>query len=183
MDVKKYLDDLKEYGIENSIPNISQLNAAFLGQLIALKTPQRILEIGMANGYSTIHFALRAQKYSGKIVSIEFSPNSHAQALTHFSNLGLNDVITPILGNALDLLPTLDGPFEFVFIDGMKKRSRDFLELVWEKVPEGGIIVIDDVIKFHDKMVGLWEYLEDRKISHTILPIDGDDGILLIVKE
>jgi len=55
--------------------------------------------------------------------------------------------------------------------------------LVWEKVPEGGIIVIDDVIKFHDKMVGLWEYLEDRKISHTILPIDGDDGILLIVKE
>jgi hypothetical protein len=42
--------------------------------------------------------------------------------------------------------------------------------------------VIDDVIKFRDKMLGLYEYLEDNNIVFNIIPIDGDDGIMMIIK-
>jgi predicted O-methyltransferase YrrM len=52
--------------------------------------------------------------------------------------------------------------YDFVFIDGMKKRSLDFLKSVWDKVPLGGTIIIDDVIKFRHKMVGLYEYMEEH---------------------
>jgi predicted O-methyltransferase YrrM len=57
----------------------------------------------------------------------------------------------------------------------MKKRSKDFLELSWSKVKNGGIIIIDDVIKFREKMVNLYEFLEKQKIEYNVLPIDLDD--------
>jgi predicted O-methyltransferase YrrM len=91
-------------------------------------------------------------------------------------------VIDSRLGNALDIIPTLEENYDFVFIDGMKRRTKDFLELVWDKVLPGGIIIIDDVIKFREKMVGFWEHLEEQKIPYNIIPIDVDDGIVMIVK-
>jgi len=45
------------------------------------------------------------------------------------------------------------------------------------------VIIIDDVIKFRDKMVGLEEYLAEQNIDYNILPIDEDDGVMMIVKK
>ena len=64
----------------------------------------------------------------------------------------------------------------------MKKRSKDFLELVWDKVESEGVIIIDDVIKFKEKMLNLYEYLDQEKIDYNVLPIDPDDGIIMIIK-
>jgi predicted O-methyltransferase YrrM len=64
----------------------------------------------------------------------------------------------------------------------MKRRTRDFLELSWDKVEAGGIIIVDDVIKFREKMIGFWEYLENNNIEYNVIPIDIDDGIVMIVK-
>lgn len=64
----------------------------------------------------------------------------------------------------------------------MKKRSLDFLLLVWDKVPIGGIIIIDDVIKFRYKMESLYSYLEQKKIPYTLEHIDEDDGIMILRK-
>jgi predicted O-methyltransferase YrrM len=141
-----------------------------------------MLEIGTANGYSAIQFALELRNTGGKITTIEFSTLSHGQAVQNFETAGVQDLIDSRLGNALDILPTLEETYDFVFIDGMKRRTKDFLELVWEKVPEGGIIIVDDVIKFREKMVGFWEYLEEKNIAYNIIPIDIDDGIVMIVK-
>jgi NADPH-dependent curcumin reductase CurA len=65
----------------------------------------------------------------------------------------------------------------------MKRRSVDFLDLVWEKTKINGLIIIDDVIKFSEKMKGLKEFLEKNKINYNIIPIDVDDGIMMIIKE
>ena len=81
-----------------------------------------------------------------------------------------------------DIIPSLDDTFDFVFIDWMKRRSVDFLRLVWDKVEPNWIIIIDDVIKFREKMVGLWEYLEEQNIKYNIIPIDIEDWILMIIK-
>jgi predicted O-methyltransferase YrrM len=64
----------------------------------------------------------------------------------------------------------------------MKRRTVDFLSLVWDKVEPDWIIIIDDVIKFKDKMVWLTEYLETHNIQHNIIPLDPDDGIMMIIK-
>jgi hypothetical protein len=70
----------------------------------------------------------------------------------------------------------------------MKKRSKDFLLLVRDKTKKWWIIIIDDVIKFKkiehkEKMLPLYNYVEEKNIPHNIIPIDIDDGIMMIIKD
>jgi len=62
MDREEFLRELKIYGEENDIPNISRENAKFLRELIRKNNTQSLLEIGSANGYSTINFAIELEK-------------------------------------------------------------------------------------------------------------------------
>ena len=180
----KFLKDLKKYWVENDIPNISSRNAKFLRDLIKIKKAKNILEIGTANGFSTINFALELKDlWHWKITTIEFSPKSYWDALDNFKKAKVEEIINPLLWNALDIIPTLKEKYDFVFIDGMKKRSKDFLCLVWNKTRKNWIIIIDDVIKFKHKMLSLYDYLEENKIKHNIIPIDEDDGIMMIIKD
>ena len=95
----------------------------------------------------------------------------------------MQDKINQIWWNALDEIPKLpDDFFDFIFIDGMKKRSVDFLKLSLPKLKKWWFIVIDDVIKFKEKMVWLYPFLEENNIVYNVIPIDLDDGILMIVK-
>lgn len=182
MDIQQFLSDLKAHGIANEIPNISEVNARFLRDLIKISGTKKMLEIGTANGYSAINFALELQKAWGKLTTIEFSKLSYDIALKNFQEAQVSHTIEALCGNALDIIPTLDEMYDFVFIDGMKRRTKDFLELTWNKVKPGWIIIVDDVIKFREKMVGFWEYLDELKIVYNIIPIDIDDGVVMIVK-
>jgi len=181
MHIDHFLKELKTYGIQNEIPNISEKNALFLRDIIRISSAKNMLEIGTANGYSTIHFALELAKNNGHITTIEFSERSHNQAKENFLKAEV-DNITPILWNALDIVPQLQDTFDIIFIDGMKRRTLDFLKLSREKTHEKSIIIIDDVILFWEKMVWLFEYLQENNIRHHILPIDQDDGICMIVR-
>ncbi len=182
MNIDKFLSDLKQYWEENEVPNITVVNARFLRDLIKIGKTKNMLEIWTANWFSGINFALELQKIWGRLTTIEFSQNSHLQAIDNFATAEVSDVITAINWNALDVIPSLDETFDFVFIDWMKRRSVDFLRLVWDKVEPNWIIIIDDVIKFREKMVGLWEYLEEQNIKYNIIPIDIEDWILMIIK-
>ncbi len=182
MNIDIFLEDLKKHWIENEIPNISQVNARFLRDLIKIGKIKNMLEIGTANWFSAINFALELKELWGKLTTIEFSKLSYDIALENFKLAWVSETINAINGNALDVIPALEESYDFVFIDGMKRRTKDFLELVWDKVEEWWIIVIDDVIKFREKMIWFWEYLEDNHIKYNIIPIDIDDGIVMIVK-
>ena len=183
MDRKEFLKNLREYGVENTIPNISDVNVKFLVDLIKVQWTKSMLEIWTANGFSWINFWIELEKWEGKLLSIDFSEKSHLEALENIKKVWLEDTISLILWNALDEIPELDDNiYDFIFIDGMMRRSKDFLELSWPKLRKWWIIIIDDVIKFREKMVWLWEYLEENKIEFNVLPIDEDDGIMMIVK-
>ena len=141
-----------------------------------------MLEIWTANWFSAICFWIELEKSNWKLTSIEFSENSFKQAIKNIKEASLEETVTLINDNALDLIPKLKEKYDFVFIDGMKRRTKDFLELVWCKLTSPSIIVIDDVIKFKEKMVGLYEFLKEKNIDYEIIPIDKDDGIMLIKK-
>lgn len=183
MNRKDFIKQLRAYGIENTVPNISDVNAKFIVDLLKISQSKNMLEIWTANGFSAINFADYLETVDWHITTIDFSPKSHEEALVNFQEAWVSNIITAILGNALDEIPKLkDDSFDFVFIDGMMRRSKDFLELCWPKTKSGWIILIDDVIKFREKMVGLWEYLEENNISYNTLPIDIDDGVMMIIK-
>ncbi len=92
-----------------------------------------MLEIGTANGYSTIHFASTVGKWGGYVTTIEFSALSHNAAKKNFEIVELTN-IDSLLGNALDIVPKLEKKYDFIFIDGMKRRTKDFLELCIPKL-------------------------------------------------
>lgn len=177
-----FLDELKKHGLKNEIPNISKVNAQFLKDLIYIKKAKNILEIWTANWFSTIHLALATQPFSWKVTTIEFSEKSRNDALENFKKAEVENHIVSYLWNALDIIPTLKEKYDFIFIDGMKKRSLDFYLLCEKKAKKWAIIIIDDVIKFRHKMENLYTYFEENNISHTIIPIDGDDWILMTIK-
>lgn len=180
--LEDFLLELKKHWEENEIPNISITNALFLRDLIKIKKPKRMLEIWTANGFSWINFALELQKIDGVLTTIEFSKLSYDKALENFKIAWVEKNIIAINWNALDEIPKLEEWFDFVFIDGMKRRTKDFLELSWPKINTWWIIIIDDVIKFREKMTWFWEYLEENKIKYNLIPIDIDDGIVMIIK-
>lgn len=180
--IEEFLQDLKKHWLENDIPNISITNALFLRDLIKIKKPKRMLEIWTANGFSGINFSLELQKYDGVLTTIEFSKLSYDKALENFKIAWVEKNIIAINWNALDEIPKLESWFDFVFIDWMKRRTKDFLELSWPKINSWGVIIIDDVIKFREKMTWFWEYLDENKIKYNLIPIDIDDGIVMIIK-
>ncbi len=178
----KLLQELRAYWVENNVPNITDENAVFLTNLLQEKQVKNLLEIGTANGYSTIVFWDVLEKHKWHMLSIDFSSLSHGLATDNITKAKLNATVDLVLANALHFLPILNDSYDFVFIDGMKRRTKDFLELVWDKVPVGWTIVIDDVIKHKEKMTWFYEYVEVQKMNYEVIQIDSDDGIMIIQK-
>lgn len=87
MDRNTFLRNLKKHGIENDIPNISEKNAYFLRTMLEKNQVKNMLEIGTANGYSTIQFADILEKNTGHITTIEFSENSYQKAKENFESV------------------------------------------------------------------------------------------------
>jgi len=180
---KEFIKNLRQYGIENTIPNITDVNVKFLVDLIKISKTKNMLEIWTANWFSWINFWIELEKVWWNLLSIDFSEKSHLEALENIKQVWLENTISLILWNALDEIPKLkNNSYDFIFIDGMMRRSKDFLELSLPKLKDWWIIIIDDVIKFRHKMIWLWEYLEENEIDFNVLPIDEDDWVMMIVK-
>lgn len=182
MNRELFLKKLKKHGEANDIPNISEKNAIFLRKMLQENNVQHILEIWSANGFSTINFAFELEKTGGKITSIEFSQIAYEEAQDNFHEAWVNDMIKHYFWDARDIIPLLDEKYDFIFIDGLKKESLNFLHIVWDKLLPHGVIIIDDVIKFRYKMENLYEFVESEWINYEVLQIDEDDGIMIIKK-
>ena len=70
--------------------------------------------------------------------------------------------------------------FEVIFIDGAFRMTREFYDLSIPLLNPGGIIIIDDVIKYRWKMNGFYEYLDSLDVKYEVIQTDPDDGIMVI---
>lgn len=183
MSREEYIKKLRQYGAENEVPNISDTNSKLLRDLIKIKKVKNMLEIGSANWFSAIQFALELEKTWWKLTTIEFSEPSYKQVLENIKAIWLENTVFPINWNALFEIPKLDEMYDMVFIDAMKRRTKDFFDLVYDKIEMWGIIIVDDVIKFRNKMNWFEEFLEKNDIKYNVIPVDIDDGIIMIIKE
>lgn len=106
----------------------------------------RILEIGTLGGYSTIWLA-RALPPGGHLITLEISPRHAEIARANIARAGFADVVELRLGRALDTLPGLAGPFDFIFIDADKPSNADYFTCALRLSRPGGLILIDNVIR------------------------------------
>ena len=106
-----------------------------------------ILEIGTLGGYSTIWLA-RALPPGGKLVTCEYDPKHAEVAKANLARAGFGEDVAEIrVGAALDTLPTLSGPFDFVFIDADKPNLANYVRASLERARPGTTIVVDNVVR------------------------------------
>lgn len=107
---------------------------------------KRILEVGTLGGCSTIWLA-RALPADGALVSLELDDHNAMVARENIAAAGLADRVDVLEGAALDTLPTLTGPFDFVFIDADKQNNAAYLDHAVRLSRPGTAIVVDNVVR------------------------------------
>jgi predicted O-methyltransferase YrrM len=113
--------------------------------LVRATRPGTVVEFGMSLGISAIHLAAAVRDNgSGRVVTTELSAAKVAKAKKTFAETGLDDVITVRQGDALTTLADVDGPFEFVLLDGWKELYKPVIKLVEPRLTPGALIVADN---------------------------------------
>lgn len=170
------------------------MQGLLLKMISQMMQPASILEIGTFTGYSTICLAQGLQS-DGVLHTIDNNPEISELSVRYFREAGLEDVITCHLGNALDIIPDIPGPFDLVFIDADKENYVSYYEAVFPKLRTGGFIIADNVLwygkvldsaAFTDKETrGIVEFnhhvKNDSRIEHLLLPVR--DGLMIVRKK
>lgn len=124
---------------------VGDLEAAVLQMLVKLTGAERILEIGLFTGYSAIAMA-QALGGEGSIISCELSEDNASIAQSFIDKSPDAHKIEIRIGPALETIPTLEGPFDLVFMDADKENYSNYYDLVLPKLRTGGIIAADNVL-------------------------------------
>ena len=127
--------------------NVPENDGRILYDLVIKNGCKRALEIGTSTGHSGIWIAWALSKTGGKLVTVEIDEGRHKEALANFRAAGLADLIDARLADAHQLVPALDGPFDFVFCDADKDWYKNYFIAVWPKLAAGGLFVAHNVSK------------------------------------
>ncbi len=150
--------------------NISENCAELLYLLVLMKKPERILELGTSNGYSTFWLSLAAEKIGAEIISIEVDESRYELARQNLKN---RSNVKLIKGRAEDVILNLKEEFDFVFIDAGKINYIDYLQLLLDKLKDNAIITADNVISHHHSVKEYLDFIKsDSRFDSMTLPLD-----------
>lgn len=121
------------------------LQGRALSMLSKMIRPKRVLEIGTYTGYSAICLC-EGLEQGGKLITIDINEELENMAISYFKKAAVKDKIQHYVGNAIDIIPTLDDDFDLVFIDADKENYSNYFDLVIDKMPVGGFIIADNVL-------------------------------------
>ena len=136
---------VKEKALENHIPIIMDDTLSTIEKILKEKNPNKILEIGTAVGYSASCFAKNTNE-SCIIDTIEIDEERAKEAIENIEKIGVSDKVNIMIGNAVDILPTLNPGYDIVFIDAAKSKYSIFLEEGIRLINDSGIIIADNVL-------------------------------------
>ena len=170
------------------------LQGRILKMICRMISPVRILELGTFTGYSARCMA-EALPDNGELHTIEIDDELETFILKYFDRSPYRDRIHLHIGDAREVVPQLDGPFDMVFIDANKRLYCDYYDLVFDKVRPGGFILADNTLwdgkilqpplPSDAQTIGIMRFNEkiaaDTRVEKVILPLR--DGLTLIYKK
>ncbi len=150
--------------------NVPESDGRLLHDLILKHKFTRAVEIGTSTGHSGIWIAWALSKTGGKLITIEVDPARHRTAVANFKEAGLSELIDARLADAHELVPQLEGPFDFVFSDADKDWYTNYLNALWPKMTKGGCFTAHNISM---QQRGISEFLEAlRALSDGTTTID-----------
>jgi predicted O-methyltransferase YrrM len=125
--------------------NVPESDGQLLHDLVVKGGYKRALEIGTSTGRSGIWIALALSKTGGRLTTIDIDQGRYNQAVRNFQEAGVGPLIDARLADAHDLVPKLDGPFDFVFVDADKEWYTNYAKAVIPKLAIGGCLAAHNV--------------------------------------
>lgn len=193
-----FLNEIEREAKETNVPIIRTQMQSLMKFLLAMHKPESILEVGCAIGFS----ALLMSEYAPagcRITTIEKYEKRIPIARENFKRAGREDSITLLEGDAADILKELTGTYDLIFMDAAKGQYIHFLPDILRLMPEGGLLVSDNVLQdgdiiesrfavtrrnrtIHSRMRDyLYELKHHPQLETVILPVG--DGVTLSVKQ
>jgi len=174
---------LKEF---KRIPlNTTEGDAMMLRILVQAHNSQRGVEVGTATGYGAIQMGIGFERTGGKLITVDIDPKMVAATRENLKKFGLEKTVTVVEGDALQVLPKLEGTFDFVFIDALKRDYLKYFKALEPKLRRGAVIVADNVIKSERDMMDFLAYFKDNPAYDSVTiraSMEKDDGMLVIYK-
>lgn len=189
---------IEKEAIADEVPIIRKEMGNLLKVLLQLVQPERILEVGTAVGYSSILMS-ENMPHNCTITTIENYDKRIPVAKNNFKRAGKEDVITLIEGDALEVLKTLDGPYDFIFMDAAKGQYINYLPDIKSVLRKGGLLISDNILQEGEIVESRYAVTRRNRTIHarireyvyelthsedfvtSIVPIG--DGITLSVKQ
>lgn len=192
------IEKIEKEALDSYVPIIRKETQSFLKVLLMIKKPLRILEIGTAVGFSAILMS-EYMPENGHITTIENYEKRIPIALENFRRAKKEEQITLLEGDALEVMKTLKGPYDFIFMDAAKGQYIHYMPEALRLLSPEGVLMSDNVLQdgdviesrfaverrnrtIHSRMREyLYELKHDGRIQTTILPLG--DGVALSVKK
>lgn len=162
-----------------------QVQGRFLTMMAGLMNARRILEIGTFTGYSAICLA-EGMPQEGKLISIDINDEVLPIAREAIAHAGFQDRIELVTGNAAEIMPTLEGPFDLIFIDADKRNYARYYELALPLLRKGGLILADNVLwsgRVFDEQIKDADTLALRSFSEMVQRDERVDNVLLTLRD
>lgn len=188
---------IREEAISENVPIIKSEVKNLLRWILSIHKPKKILEIGTAVAYSSIIMSMFIG-VDGKITTIERSETMIKKAKANINKASKEDKIILLEGDASEILRSLDGTFDMIFMDAAKGQYLTFLPDCLRLLKTGGLLISDNVLQngmvaksrfsvprrqrtIHNRMREyLWELNHNSNLQTSILPVA--DGVTLSYK-
>ena len=193
-----FLEELEQTALRDRVPVIRREMQSFIKTFLAMNQPGRILEVGTAIGFSTLLMCEYGRE-DLQIVTIENYDKRIPIARENFRSAGREDQITLLEGDAGELLKTLEGPFDMIFVDAAKGQYIHWLLDIRRLMAKGSVLISDNVLQEGDIIEShylverrkrtiykrmreyLYELKHDPSFVTSILPLG--DGVTVSVKQ
>ena len=139
------LEEMEIYARENSVPILAWQSADLIEQLVLMKDPKRVLELGTAIAYTTIRVA-RNLKDKSAIHTIEKSTDNISKAKEFIQRSEVASKIKVLEGNAINIMPQLKKKYDLIFLDADKEDYKRLFDYSLVLLRRGGILVVDNLL-------------------------------------
>mgnify|MGYP001618422830 CR=1 FL=1 len=172
----KIIGVIKELEKNRQTMFISKDSIELISILLRKLKPEKVLEIGMFYGYSTLWFSL----YAKQVITLEIDETSIKIAKENFKKANCRN-ISIIPGDAILSLKKLKDKVDIVFIDAKKSDYKTYLELSLNVINEAALIFVDNTISHKESMKDFFEYLQQSDLFFKELNIG--KGLMIISKK
>lgn len=179
--MKEFLAELRSSAESRRIPIISRETESLLQKQLLASRPKHCIEIGSAVWYSTIFIASLMQSWNGLVSSFEIAYPSYLEALMHIKESGLFNIsLYPFDISTSDVRKFVAKKWDFFFIDWQKSQYWEYMQLIENIKEENNQIILDDVLRFVNKLDWLYEYISKNQINYQIIDTEEWDWVMLI---